>query len=290
MARSAPMARPVRSCSCAVFWPIESRTTSVPAAFSLIRSASSMAISSKGLITHLTLSVTIDAPSGVSLMTVSGSGTRLTHTRIFTTASPIQGAENQSICGAGAASEVEAETARELATCLHDERRHLFLDPFGSEAVGGTDDRECADDGARVVADRRRDGAYVLDVLPAVDSVAGGGDAAQLLEERLPIGHGAFCEAREAVWQQRAERIVGLECQQCLPRRGAVQGQSLAEWRDDPHRAVRLDHFDRHDGVATEDGDVGRLADLADEGSDDRPRLMEEAHVLHVALAELQAA
>src|SRR5436190_768185 len=84
MARSAPMASPVRSCSCAVFAPIETSTTSLPGTFSFTRSASSIAISSKGLITHLTLSPTMLLPSGAILMTVSGSGTRFTATRIFT--------------------------------------------------------------------------------------------------------------------------------------------------------------------------------------------------------------
>ena len=84
MARSAPIASPVRSCSCAVFSPIETSTTSVPLTFSFSRSPSSIAISSKGLITHLTLSVVIPTPSGAIFTTVSGSGTRLTVTRIFT--------------------------------------------------------------------------------------------------------------------------------------------------------------------------------------------------------------
>src|SRR6516162_11360474 len=49
-----------------------------------MRSASSMAISSKGLMTHLTLSVAIPEPSGSTRMVVAGSGTRLMGTRIFT--------------------------------------------------------------------------------------------------------------------------------------------------------------------------------------------------------------
>ncbi len=65
------------SCSCQVGWPIETSTTSPPPCFSLIRSASSIAISSNGLITHLTLSVAIPEPSGRTRIVVAGSGTRL---------------------------------------------------------------------------------------------------------------------------------------------------------------------------------------------------------------------
>src|SRR5713226_6789744 len=61
-------------------------TTSLPPSFSLIRRASSMAISSKGLMTYLMLSVTIPDPSGFTRIVVSGSGTLLTVTRIFTPA------------------------------------------------------------------------------------------------------------------------------------------------------------------------------------------------------------
>src|SRR5438876_10592978 len=302
MARSAPMARPVRSCSWAVFCPIDSSTTSVPVTFSLMRSASSMAISSNGLITHLTLSVTIEVPSGVSLMTVSGSGTRLTGTRIFTfglssggllsgrVRVPYTARQEQSICGAGAAAEVEAEAARQLATGLHDERRELLLDALGGQAVGGADHGQRADHGARVVADRRGHRAHVLEVLARVDRVAGVRDAAQLLDERLPLDGGALGEAGQPVGQERAERVVRLEGEERLAGRGAVEGQRLAERRDDAYGAVGLDDLDRHDGLATQHRDVGRLAHLADEVGDDRPRLVEEAHVLHVALAELQAA
>src|SRR5580704_4890079 len=49
-----------------------------------MRKASSRAISSKGLITHLTLSVAIPEPSGRILIVVAGSGTRFSGTRIFT--------------------------------------------------------------------------------------------------------------------------------------------------------------------------------------------------------------
>jgi ATP-dependent protease HslVU (ClpYQ) ATPase subunit len=84
IALSAPIASPVRSCSCQVGRPTEIRTTSPPPCFSLILRASSIAISSKGLITHLTLSVAIPDPSGSTRIVVAGSGTRLTGTRIFT--------------------------------------------------------------------------------------------------------------------------------------------------------------------------------------------------------------
>src|ERR1700730_17000119 len=87
IARSAPIANPVRNCSCQVCRPIEINTTSPPPCFSLIRSASSRAISSNGLITHLTLSVAIPEPSGRIRMVVAGSGTRFTGTRIFTAVS-----------------------------------------------------------------------------------------------------------------------------------------------------------------------------------------------------------
>ncbi len=84
MARSAPIARPVRSCSCATLPPTLTSTTSAPPCFSLIRSASSMAISQNGLTTYLTLSVTIPVPSGRTLIVAFGSGTRFAATRIFT--------------------------------------------------------------------------------------------------------------------------------------------------------------------------------------------------------------
>src|SRR5262245_54924270 len=84
MARSAPIASPVRSCSCAALGPMLTSTTSLPAFFSLMRSASSTAISSKGLTTHFTLSVTKPVPSALIFSCVSGSGTRFTVTRIFT--------------------------------------------------------------------------------------------------------------------------------------------------------------------------------------------------------------
>jgi methionyl-tRNA formyltransferase len=87
MLRWVPIATPVRNCSCQVCWPIDISATSAPPCFSLIRNASSMAISSKGLITHFTLSVAIPEPSGRIRMVVAGSGTRFTETRIFTAVS-----------------------------------------------------------------------------------------------------------------------------------------------------------------------------------------------------------
>src|SRR6185295_2508955 len=159
MARSAPIARPVRSCSCAVFWPMETSVTSVPLTFSLMRRASSMAISSKGLMTHLTLSVLILVPSAPIFTMVSGSGTCLAVTRIFTRVSsrelrqgsgrrrfytPRNGQVNRtlptllvlpSLSGLRfTASDVEAEAARQLAPGLQNERRDLLLDALGREA------------------------------------------------------------------------------------------------------------------------------------------------------------
>ena len=68
MARSAPMASPVRSCSDDVLPPMLTSTTSAPPPLSFRRSASSMAISSNGLTTYLRLSVTMPLPSGLTLM------------------------------------------------------------------------------------------------------------------------------------------------------------------------------------------------------------------------------
>src|SRR5690349_9413874 len=189
MARSAPIARPVRSCSCDVFCPIETSTTSVPATFSLMRRASSIAISSNGLITHLTLSVEIPVPSAPILMMVSGSGTRFTVTRIFTRIPPNDAlqrkglhrrrgpsqrhARRDSTALRLAAADVEPEPARELAARLEDERRDLLLDPVGRETEGRRGDGERTDDVPRIVTDRRGDGADVLDVLAEVDRVPG---------------------------------------------------------------------------------------------------------------------
>src|SRR5439155_1025555 len=184
MARSAPMASPVRSCSCALFVPIETSTTSLPATFSFTRSASSIAISSKGLITHLTLSPTMLLPSGAILMTVSGSGTRFTATRIFTRVSLGIGAEG----------------------------RPLHSAPGPSQVKNGR-------------------GSSGLRLAPA--------DV-----EAEPAGQ----------------------------------------------LAAGLDHLDRDHRRAAQHGEIRRLACLTDQLRHDRPRLAEEAHVVHVALPELQAA
>src|SRR5262249_7074974 len=180
MARSAPIASPVRSCSCAAFCPIETSTTSVPLSFSFRRSPSSIAISSKGLITHLTLSVVMPTPSGAIFTTVSGSGTRLTATRIFTVGVSLTAAAprpGRSLHSAASRSqtaptarpalrfsspEVEAETAGELATRLEDERGDLLLDALVGEPRGRGGHREGADDVAGVVAHGHRDGPDVL--------------------------------------------------------------------------------------------------------------------------------
>src|SRR3989442_1589715 len=218
MARSAPMAIPVRSCSCALFVPIETSTTSLPATFSFTRSASSIAISSKGLITHFTLSPTMLLPSGAILMTVSGSGTRFTATRIFTRVSLGIGAEGRPLHSAPgpsqvkngrsssglrlAPADVEAEPAGQLASRLEHERCDLLLDALGRQAGGGRR------------AGRRGDGCGP----------------------------------------------VGLDLRDGDPRRGAQHGE------------------------------IRRLARLPDQLGHDRPRRAEEAHVVHVALPELQAA
>ena len=83
MARSAPMARPVRSCSTASSPPIETTTMSISPSFSSNRSASSSAIKSKGLTAYLTPSVSMSDPSGLMRIRVSASGTRLRGTRIL---------------------------------------------------------------------------------------------------------------------------------------------------------------------------------------------------------------
>jgi len=76
----------------------------------------------------------------------------------------------------------------------------------------------------------------------------------------------------------------------CSQASGAVERQRLAELRDDAHRAVGLDHLDRDHRRAAQHGEIRRLARLTDQLGHDRPRLAEEAHVVHVALPELQAA
>src|SRR5881396_556664 len=305
MARSAPMASPVRSCSCAVFAPIETSTTSLPGTFSFTRSASSIAISSKGLITHLTLSPTMLLPSGAILMTVSGSGTRFTATRIFTRVSSGIGAEGRPLhsapgpsqvkngrCSSGlrlAPADVEAEPAGQLASRLEHERRDLLLDALGRQAGGGRRDRQRAYHGARVVAHRRGDGAHVLEVLAQVDGVAARRHGAELLEEGRAVDDGALGEALEAVGDERAQLVLPLEGEVSLAGCGRVERQRLAELRDDAHGTVGLDHLDRDHRRAPQDGEIRRLAHLTHQLRHDRACLAEEPHVLHVALPELEA-
>src|SRR2546430_3175024 len=204
MARSAPMASPVRSCSCALFVPIETSTTSLPATFSFTRSASSIAISSKGLITHLTLSPTMLLPSGAILMTVSGSGTRFTATRVFTRVSLGIGAEGRALHSAPgpsqvkngrgssglrlAPADVEAEPAGQLASRLEHERCDLLLDALGRQAGGGRHHRQRARHGTRGVAHRCCERAHGrLWLAPVAGTIAcphpaeppGGGPAVQ---------------------------------------------------------------------------------------------------------------
>src|SRR5207244_6679379 len=139
----------------------------------------------KGLITHFTLSPTMLLPSGAILMTVSGSGTRFTATRIFTRVSLGIGAEGRPLHSAPgpsqvkngrsssglclAPADVEAEPAVQLASRLEHERRDLLLDALGRQAGGGRHDRQRAHHGARVVAHRRGDGAHVLEGPAQVD-------------------------------------------------------------------------------------------------------------------------
>ena len=66
IARSAPMASPVRSCCCVSAGPMLTTITSVAPPFSLIRRASSSAISSNGLMLIFTPSVTTPEPSGLT--------------------------------------------------------------------------------------------------------------------------------------------------------------------------------------------------------------------------------
>mmetsp|Transcript_37800 Transcript_37800/g.95967 ORF Transcript_37800/g.95967 Transcript_37800/m.95967 type:complete len:256 (+) Transcript_37800:168-935(+) len=66
IARSAPMARAVRSCSCAAVGPTVTATISFTTFFSLRRTASSTAISSKGFMLILTLAVSTPVLSGLT--------------------------------------------------------------------------------------------------------------------------------------------------------------------------------------------------------------------------------
>src|SRR5215469_7725526 len=78
MARSTPIASAARICSSTAATPIVTPTISVASPRSRIRNASSMAISSNGLITDL--GAEIAAPATVTSL---GSGTLLNDTRIF---------------------------------------------------------------------------------------------------------------------------------------------------------------------------------------------------------------
>src|SRR5262249_17805507 len=300
----------VRSCSCAAFCPIETSTTSVPLTFSFRRSPSSIAISSKGLITHLTLSVVMPTPSGAIFTTVSGSGTRLTATRIFTlrislaAAVPRQGRSLHSAASlsqsngdraAGSTlcfspSEVEAETAGELATRLQDQRGDLLLDALVGEPRGGRGHGEGADDVAGVVTHGHRDRPDVLHVLAHVDCIAAGRDRAELLEDRLAIDQGTIREALQAVGQERAELVLGFEGEIGLARRAGVERQRLPQLGDDAHGPIGFDDLDRHDAGASEHRDIGSLPHLAHELPHDRTRLAQESHVLDVALSQLETA
>ena len=83
MARSAPMARPVRSVSLAGPGPAETSTTSSATPCSAMRTASSTAISQNGFMAILTLAVSTPLPSWRTLTLILASMTRLTATRIF---------------------------------------------------------------------------------------------------------------------------------------------------------------------------------------------------------------
>src|SRR5262249_5512659 len=83
MARSAPMASAVRSVSCDLSEPIDTATTSVASPRSLMRTASSTAISSKGFIDILTLAKSTPLPSDLTRTLTLKSTTRFTGTRIF---------------------------------------------------------------------------------------------------------------------------------------------------------------------------------------------------------------
>src|SRR5262245_44916978 len=310
MARSAPIASPVRSCSCAVLGPMLTSTTSEPACFSFRRSPSSIAISSNGFTTHLTLSVTNPVPSAVILSCVSGSGTRFTVTRIFTGGLSFGGnsgtetrfrytARFRQSRKAGlrrrpsaclAAADVEAETAREITAGLQHQGRELLVDALGLEAVGGSHHRERANHVARVVADRHRHGADVLHVLAHVDGVAVRRHRLELLLEGLAIDRRPLGELRQRIGKDGAQVLLGLEGEERLTSSRAVQRQGLTHLRHDADGAICLDDLHRHHAVATENRHVGRLTRLADELDHDRSRLTEQPHVAHVALSQLEAA
>src|SRR5437868_1193705 len=97
---------------------------------------------------------------------------------------------------------VEAEAVRELARGLQHERRDLLLDALRGEPKRRCSDGDRTDDVARVVADRRGDGADLLQMLADVDGVAARRDRAQLLEEGLAVDDRLVGAAREAVGEE----------------------------------------------------------------------------------------
>ena len=151
IARSAPIASPVRSCSCHALWPIAASTTSPAPCFSLIRRASSIAISSNGLITHLTLSVAIPEPSGRTRIVVAGSGTRLIGTRIFTAVHSTPGAQPWPRDRSGVSGRKREEPNSEPRT---DQRR--VPPEIGEIFAAGSRSTRCSPDGrkARLPASR----------------------------------------------------------------------------------------------------------------------------------------
>ena len=128
-------------------------------------------------------------------------------------------------------------------------------------------------------------------MLAGVEGIARGRDRAELLLELRAVDDRAVGRARErALGQERALVLLGLEGEERLPRRRAVQREWLAERGGDAHRAVRLDDLDRHEHPAPQHGDVGGLAHLAHQLLHDRAGLPQEPQVQHVALPELEAA
>src|SRR5262249_11544021 len=154
-------------------------------------------------------SVRKPVPSALIFSCVSGSGTRFTVTRIFTGGVSSGGipdrnpvslqrspmtvklsgdrGENRFELAGLALPDVEAEAAGQIAARLHDEGRELLVDALGLKAIGGADEGERADDGARVVADRDRDGTDVFHVLAHVDRVPARPDRLELLLQHLAI-------------------------------------------------------------------------------------------------------
>ena len=127
-------------------------------------------------------------------------------------------------------------------------------------------------------------------MFPHVDRIPARRDRAELLEESLAIDDGALREARQAVGQQGAELVLGLEGKIGLARRRRVERQRLPELRDDADGPIGLHHLDRDDPGAAEHRDVGRLPHLPHELTHDGARLAQEPHVLHVALTQLETA